>query len=403
MNDQVKCPHCGKVFEMTRAIAHLVEKERYQVELERLKLRADAQKWREELLKKIEKENQSKNKESEEKIKRKIREEMEFQIKDKNEEMGELKKQNKILQEQLLELTKSIRQLRNENEQRRIEDEIKLQAKAEQIRNEEKKRADDMSRLRFLEYEKKLQDVSKVNEDLRRKLEQGSQQLQGDVLEIELKNILKREFPYDEIKDVPTGIKGADVVQTVKNNYGKICGTIVWELKRTKIWTEGWIAKLKEDKRQVKADVAVLISQSLPNGVKNFTERSGVFIGNFEMILAISMLLRNKLIDLALSKSSQTGKEEKKEILWNYLKGREFIQRLEAISDAYSQLQNDLEVEKRWFTKKWAKQEKNIRSVIDNILGMHGDLEHIVGNELPEMKGFDILPSGNNEKSDKLF
>ena len=115
------------------------------------------------------------------------------------------------------------------------------------------------------------------------------------------------------------------------------------------------------------------------------------------------MLLRDKLIEFTLSKSSLTGKEEKKEILWNYLKGREFSQRLEAISDAYSQLQSDLEIEKRWFTRKWAKQEKNIRSVIDNILGIHGDLQHIVGKELPEMKGFDMLPSGNKDKSDTLF
>lgn len=386
MNDQIICPNCKKVIPLTQALSHQIQ-EKYQ--------KAYRQRFEEEKLKM----------ESNLRIQlaKKIKEEMEFQIRDKSEEIGELRKQNKTLQDQLLELNRLMRQLKTENEQRNIEFEKKLSNEQEKIRLAEQKRIDQEYKFKILEYQKKEEAALKLAEDYKRKLEQGSQQLQGDVLEIELKNILKREFPYDEIKDVPTGIRGADVLQIVKNSYGKTCGIIVWELKRTKIWTESWIGKLKEDKRQVKADVAVIISQVLPNGVKNFTERSGVLIGNFDMILVISLLLRNKLIEFALAKSSLTGKEEKKEILWNYLKGKEFSQRLEAISDAYSQLQSDLEIEKRWFTRKWAKQEKNIRSVIDNILGMHGDLQHIVGRELPEMKGLDMLPAGNKEKSDKLF
>jgi hypothetical protein len=222
-------------------------------------------------------------------------------------------------------------------------------------------------------------------------------------MEIELKNILKREFPFDEIKDVSTGIRGADVLQMVKNNYGKSCGIIVWESKRTKSWTDSWIAKLKEDKRQVKADIAVIISQVLPSGIKHFAEKNGVLIGSFEMITIIGLLLRNKLIDIAMTKSSFVGREGKKEILWNYFTGKEFIQKLEAISDAYTQLQIDLETEKRWFMRKWSKQEKNIRAVIDNILGMHGDLQHIVGRDLPEIKELDVLPNGKNEKKEGLF
>lgn len=386
MNDQIICPHCKKSIPLTEALSHQIQ-EKYQkayrqrFEDEKLKLEANLRTQ----------------------LEKKIKSEMEFQIRDKSEEIGELRKQNKTLQDQLLELNRLMRQLKTENEQRQIELEKRLTREQDKIRLEEKVRSGEENRLKFLEYEKKIQDISKVNEDLKRKLEQGSQQLQGDVSEIELKNILIREFPYDEIKDVPTGIRGADVLQIVKNNYGKVCGIIVWESKRTKDWSDGWIAKLKEDKRQIKADIAVIISQTLPKGIKNFQEKNGVLVGSFEMVLTLGLLLRNKLIDIASVKSSLVGKEGKKEILWNYLSGKEFFQHLEAMSDAYSQLQTDLETERRWFTKKWAKQEKNIRSVIDNILEIHGDLQHIVGRELPEMKGFDLLPGGEKENKEKLF
>src|SRR3989304_6423381 len=169
-------------------------------------------------------------------LSKKIKEEMEFQMKDKSEEIGELRKQNKTQQDQLLELNRLMRQLKAENEQRNIEFEKKLSNEQEKIRLAEQKRIDQEYKFKILEYQKKEEAALKLAEDYKRKLEQGSQQMQGDVLEIELKNILKREFPYDEIKDVSTGVRGADVLQIVKNNFGKSCGTIIWELKRTKAW-----------------------------------------------------------------------------------------------------------------------------------------------------------------------
>ena len=211
---------------------------------------------------------------------------------------------------------------------------------------------------------------------------------------MELENILRREFPYDEIKEVPKGVKGADVLQIVKNNNGKVCGTIIWESKRTKAWSEGWVLKLKEDQRQLKADLAVIISQVLPGEIRNISLHNGVWISNFESMIGLALALRGNLIELAGVKSSLVGKQDKKEILWNYLTSVDFRQRVEAIYDAYSQMLNDLKKEKDWFTKKWAKQEKNITRVADNILGMHGDLEGIVGKSLPEIKELQKLESG---------
>jgi len=336
-------------------------------------------------------------------LERKIKSEMEFQIKDKSEEIGELRKQNKTLQDQLLELSRLMRQLKTENEQRQIELEKRLAQQQDKIRLEEKRRIDEEYKFKILEYQKKEAAALKLAEDYKRKLEQGSQQLQGDVLEDELKNILKREFPYDDIKDVPTGIKGADILQVVKNNYGKSCGTIIWESKRTKAWSEGWINKLKEDQRRVKAEIAVILSQVLPDGVKRFSQKAGVWVGDYESITGLGLLLRNTLIELSTVKSSVAGKQEKKEILWNYLTSIEFRQRLETIHDSYELAKTYLDKEKEFFRRKWAREEKNIQLLMENLFGIHGDLQAIIGRSLPEIKGIEMLPEGVKEKSDRLF
>ena len=377
MNDTIVCPHCKKTIPLTQALSHQVQEKYakfYKVRLEEEKANL-AVTLKEDALKKA-------------------KEELALQMKDKANEIEELRKQNKALQEQLLEINKSLRQLKTNYEERMIEKEKQLTREQDKIRIEEKRKADEEYKLKILEKDKKLDDAMKMVDDYKRKLEQGSQQLQGEVLELELENILRREFPYDEIKEVPKGVKGADVLQIVKNNNGKACGTIIWESKRTKAWSEGWVLKLKEDQRQLKADLAVIISQVLPGEIRNISLHNGVWISNFESMIGLALALRGNLIELAGVKSSLVGKQDKKEILWNYLTSVDFRQRVEAIYDAYSQMLNDLKKEKDWFTKKWAKQEKNITRVADNILGMHGDLEGIVGKSLPEIKELQKLESG---------
>jgi len=377
MNDTIVCPHCKKTIPLTQALSHQVQEKYakfYKVRLEEEKAKL-AVTLKEDALKKA-------------------KEELALQMKDKANEIEELRKQNKALQEQLLEINKSLRQLKTNYEERMIEKEKQLTREQDKIRIEEKRKADEEYKLKILEKDKKLDDAMKMVDDYKRKLEQGSQQLQGEVLELELENILRREFPYDEIKEVPKGVKGADVLQIVKNNNGKVCGTIIWESKRTKAWSEGWVLKLKEDQRQLKADLAVIISQVLPGEIRNISLHNGVWISNFESMIGLALALRGNLIELAGVKSSLVGKQDKKEILWNYLTSVDFRQRVEAIYDAYSQMLNDLKKEKDWFTKKWAKQEKNITRVADNILGMHGDLEGIVGKSLPEIKELQKLESG---------
>ncbi len=377
MNDTIICPHCKKPIPLTEALSHQIQ-DKY-AKFYKIRLEEEKNKFAKTLQPELEK---------------KLKESLSFEIKNKDNEIEEAKKQNKNLQEQLLELNKLIRQVKNESEEKRLEMEKKLTAAEDKIRVEEKKKADEEYKMKILEKDKKLSDALKLVDEYKRKLEQGSQQLQGEVQELELENILKAEFPYDEVKEVPKGVHGADVLQVVRTNNGRDCGTIIWESKRTKAWSEGWIAKLKEDQRLVKAEIAVIISQVLPDGVKNIAEKHGVWLTSFDSLVGLATSLRQNLIAVAAVKSSLVGRDDKKEILWNYLTSIDFRQRVEAIYDAYSQMMEDLKKERDWFTKKWAKQEKNIQKVADNILGMHGDLEGIVGKSLPEITELKKLENG---------
>lgn len=387
MDNQILCPYCKKTIPLTEALSHQI-KENYK-RIYQKRLFEEKKKIEEEL--RIE-------------ISKKIKEKLAIEIKDKINENEELKKQNKLLQEQLLELNKLIRQVQFEKEKQRIEMEKKLFEELEKIRRENKEQLEKEFQLKLLEKDKKLNDALKLVEEYKQKLEQGSQQLQGEILELHLEEMLKKEFPLDEIKEVPKGVRGADILQVVKNEFGRSCGTIIWELKRTKNWSQEWIAKLKDDQRTVKAEIAVLVSNVLPQEIKYFGFYQGVWVCQIDSALSLITVLRHSLISIQAIKNSVAGKEEKKEVLWRYLTSVEFQQRLLAIIEAHQQLQEDIEKEKRFFALKWAKQEKNIRKVIDNLLGVSGDLESIMGKVLPEIKiGFLPEEKEKIKNEDKLF
>lgn len=392
MNDQIVCPHCKKNIPLSEALTHQIqERNRQEREDDRKRMNIAAQKWRQEQLKKMEEEKLEKEKEIMQRAKEQIEKEIKVKLLDDQNAREDLEKQNKAMQEQLLETNKLIRQLRNENAQKNLELEKKLAEEEEKIKLEARKQSDEANRLNILAMEKKLSDALKVNDELKRKLEQGSQQTQGEVLELELENILRTHFPFDEIRPVAKGVRGGDIVQIVKNSHGTICGTILWESKRTKAWSKEWLTKLKDDQRQVKAEIAVLITQVLPETVKKFGWLEGICVGDYDCISGIGYVVRNQLIEISLVKLSLNGKQDKMEILFSYLTGTEFRHRVAAIVEAFSTLQDDIEKEKRWFAAKWSKQERNIRKVMDNTLGMQGDLQSIVGKELPEITDSTIV------------
>src|SRR3989344_7143744 len=245
-------------------------------------------------------------------------------------------------------------------------------------------------RLKDAEKDKQIEGMRKTIEELQLKANLTSQQLQGEVLELELEQLLCKEFPYDEILPVAKGIRGADVMQKVFDTNGKACGTIIWESKRTKAWSEEWVVKLKDDLRSSKADIAILITTILPQGVKNFVFRDGIYVTSFDCLIPVAQLIRSSLIQLFITKLINVGKNEKMEVIYNYLSGNEFRQRIEAIVEAFSSMREDLTQEKKVFTKLWSKREKEIDRVISNTIGMHGDLQGLMGASLPEIKALSV-------------
>ena len=235
---------------------------------------------------------------------------------------------------------------------------------------------------------KQLSDATKAKDDLARKLEQGSQQLQGEVLELALEENLRMEFPHDEILPVPKGVTGADVIQKVCDRSGRVCGQIVWELKQTKAWSDGWIQKLKDDQRTIKADVAVIVSAVLPEGVKGFAFREGVWICDIKFSIPLAMSLRMNLESLTRERAMSVGKNEKMEFLYAYLTGVEFKQRVEAIVEAFTSMEEGLRKERIAYERIWAEREKQIRKVISNTVGMYGDLGGLV--TLPHIKTLEL-------------
>ena len=266
----------------------------------------------------------------------------------------------------------------------------KIDSERASIYSEASQKATEEYQLKDKDKEKKIADLLTQIEELKRKAEQGSQQAQGEVLEVELEQMLKSAFPYDIIEPVPKGIKGADVLQKVNNPMGQYCGTIIWESKRTKGWSDGWIDKLKDDQREVKADIAVLMSIALPKEINGFSQVKGVWVTSLPLAIGLALALRANLIEVAIAKQSAVGKTEKMEAIYNYLSGTEFKQKVEAIVEAFVTMHSDLAKEKAAMEKLWGKREQQIKKVVISTARMYGDMQGIIGASLPEIKSLEL-------------
>ncbi len=281
-------------------------------------------------------------------------------MKDLQEELGE--KDKKLIESQKaeLDLRKERRKLEEDKKTFELEMTRKLDTERERIQEDSLKKVAEEYRLKDMEKEKLVSDMRKQIEELKRKAEQGSQQTQGEVLELDLEEILKSNFPLDQIEPVPKGIKGADILQKINNQAGRHCGTIIWESKRTKAWSNSWIEKLKDDQRDVKAEIAVLMTTVLPKGIDTFSYMDGIWVTNHALIVGLATALRMNLIQIADSKIAAEGKEEKMEVLYSYLSGPEFRQKIEAIVETFASMKRDLDQEKRAMTRIWSKRDKQI-------------------------------------------
>lgn len=285
-------------------------------------------------------------------------------------------------------LLDEIKTLREKDEMRDIEMKKKLMESEEAIKQDVRRKTEEEHQLKDAEKEKLIQDLKKSLEDAQKKATQGSQQSQGESLELTLETKLRQEFPNDEISEVKKGVRGADITQLVVDKLNRKCGSILWESKNAK-WSDVWIEKLKEDQRQAKADLAVLVTVNLPDGINTFNFVRGVWVCSWTSFVPLALALRFNLINIYFEKQNAVGVDEKMKVLYEYLTGNEFKHRVEGIVEAFGTLQDDIEREKRWFSSKWARQEKEIRKVIDHTHGMYGDLQGVTGRALPEIKSLE--------------
>lgn len=266
----------------------------------------------------------------------------------------------------------------------------RVQAELDAAREQARKDAEEELKLKVLEKEQTIASMQKQIEDLKRRAEQGSQQLQGEVQELELEGLLCAKFPRDTIQPVPKGEFGGDVLHRVVGPAGQTCGTILWESKRTKNWSDGWLPKLREDQRAAKAEIAVIISQILPKDVETFGFIDGVWVAHPRVALPVAMSLRQTLIEVACVRQASEGQQTKMDMVYQYLTGPRFRQRIQAIVEAFSSMREDLDRERKAITKQWAKREEQIERVMQSTVGMYGDLQGIAGKTLQEIEGLEF-------------
>ncbi len=308
----------------------------------------------------------------------------------------------KEAQQAQAELLRKQRELDDAKRELELTVEKRVQASIEDIRQKAKQEVEENLKLKVTEKETQISSMQRQIEDLKRKAEQGSQQLQGEALELQLETLLSTKFPLDNIVPVAKGESGGDVLQSVVGPMGQVCGAILWESKRTKNWSAGWLAKLRNDQRAAKAEIAVLVSHTMPKDIDDFGQIDGVWITQPRYALQLVIALRQLLIEVANMRQAQEGQETKMELVYQYLTGPKFRHRVEAIVEKFSDMQADLDRERKSMTRLWAKREAQIQGVIESTVGMYGDLQGIAGQALQEIEGLEspLLESDEVGKDD---
>ncbi len=396
MATEIKCPQCGYQFEPNESIREEIEKE----------LRSKAADWQkkknEEFQVKLDDEKKKLQQSLEENIRRNITGDFENKLR-------MLEQNNKDNEEKLkLSRQKELEFLKKEQDLLSKEKEIDLQLQrllleersklSEIIRKEEAEKnslKDTEIQMRLKELEKQLDDQKKLAEEMRRKSEQGSMQLQGEVQELALEELLRAAFPFDIISEVGKGVRGADCIQTVRNNFGQECGKIIFESKRTNSFANDWIEKLKADMRSQGADVAVIVTQALPKDMDRFGEKEGIWICSFAEVKPVVQMLRNGIIKISSALKSQENRGDKMHLLYDYLTSREFAEQWQAIREGFMSMKLSIQRERDAMEKLWKQREKQLDKVLLNAAHVRGSIEGIAG-----MDSVDLTLLEDREQND---
>jgi hypothetical protein len=403
--NKIKCPKCGHEFPVGDAFLIQAEEKIklvYQQKIneqaegfnsQKLKLEHEREEF--ELLKKqqdsiINTKLQERLSEEMVKIKQLTDEEYKQKITLLEDENDKKKKENFELKSRELQLLKNEKALKEKQEEMQLDIERQMLVKREEIATEVIKKEQEKNALKFKEYDKQLSDQKQLIEEMKRKAEQGSMQMQGEVQELALEDILKSLYRFDLIESVPKGVRGADVIHTIVNPLQQICGKIIYESKRTKAFTDNWIEKLKEDQREQQAELAVIVTEVYPKGITHFARKDGVWICSYQEVESITFVLRELLLQTHSVKSAQENKGDKMEVLYTYLTSEEFRHRVEAIVDGFSEMKTEMDKEKRAMERIWKEREKQLEKVIHNTIDMYGSIKGIAGNAVGTIKALEL-------------
>jgi hypothetical protein len=327
------------------------------------------------------------------------------ELQGKSKEVADLKeilktKDNKLAEAQTAQAALARKQRELDDAKREVDltVETRVNQSLATVRQKAKHEAEEELRLKVAEKEETIAGMQRQIEVLKHKAEQGSQQLQGEVQELELESRLTAKFPTDLIEPVPKGEFGGDILQHVLNQAGQTCGMLLWESKRTKNWSDAWLTKLRQDQRTVKADFALLVSRVLPKGVDLFDHIDGIWVLDPKCVIPLAIALRQSLIEVAAVRQAGDGQFTKMGMVYEYLTGPRFRNRIEAIVEKFTDMQDDLDKERKTMMRLWAKREEQIHGVLDATAGMYGDLQGIAGKSLDEIEGLEItmLPASND-------
>lgn len=398
---EIECPGCRHLFALDEMYSEKIE-ERFQKDFEvknqELVKKQKALLEKEELLQKSQTEMEEEIKKrllSERELlskqaREKAKEEFQIELKDKSQQLLEKNQKLEEANKRELDFRQKIREVEEKEKMMDLEIQRRVDTQAKTYETTIRDKFVEALRQEKQKNELEKESLTKKVEELSRKLEQGSQQTQGEVLELILEEDLRSLFPIDQLQPVPKGINGADVIQTVHNSHGKACGSIIWEFKNTKNWTDSWLQKLKDDQRQLKADVAILLTTALPKDVKGFSHVDGVWVTDIHSYASLCTAIRMSLHQLHLTRQANLGKNEKMETLYQYFSGNQFKQRVQSIVEAFQTMKGDLDKEKVAMQKLWAKREKELERVTAGTVGMYGDLEGIIGNSMPRIEGLEL-------------
>ncbi|HVZ11579.1 MAG TPA: DUF2130 domain-containing protein [Patescibacteria group bacterium] len=359
MNNLIKCIHCGREFEISEALKHDLEE----------KIKKD--------------------------VVREVSEKQNIELVDLKKQLDEEKKKNDEFIEKELDLRKKTRELEDKEKNLELETARKIDAERKKIEEKVLTEEAEKTRLKNKEKDEQIDNLKRMLEEANRKASQTSQQIQGEVLEVDLEEKLRSSFPTDIIEGVGKGVRGGDIMHTVKNTYGKTSGIILWETKRAS-WSPSWLPKLRDDSRKAGASLSVLVSEELPKDIKTFGVIDGVLVTGFQYCLPLAFILRRQLNAIFQAKQTTANKDEKLEKIYQYLQSDMFRNHIEAFAESAIADQQDLETEKRSMQRVWKKREMQIQRTIENITNMYGELQGMMGNSLPDIKTLS-LPSGDEE------